>query len=73
MQKIEEHMWCWHCEHEWDTDDYYNCSECPNCKTEPIRIFRTSSFGFFYAHVAKHPELYSGLNETTSSIKNVKD
>ena len=57
-QKIKENMWCFHCEHEWETDDYYNCKVCPNCKPEYQRIYRTSSFGFAYAHVEKHPELY---------------
>jgi len=53
--KISEHMWCYHCEHEWETDDYLNCDVCSNCTTEPIQIYRTSSFAFAYAYMAKHP------------------
>lgn len=53
-----ENMWCFNCDHEWTTDDYYNCNACPNCNTIPIRIYRTSSTAFAYAHIAKHPEQY---------------
>jgi uncharacterized CHY-type Zn-finger protein len=56
LPKISEHMWCYHCEHEWETDDYYNCKECPNCKQEPIHIMRTSSTGYLYAWMAKHKD-----------------
>ena len=61
-------MWCWNCEHEWITDDYYTLmsdyntdnkiSKCPNCNIKPIRFYPTSSFGFAYAYMAKHPEKY---------------
>lgn len=54
--KIEETMWCFHCDKEWHTDDYYNCKSCPNCTTEPKRIYRTSSFTFVYAYLEKHPD-----------------
>lgn len=54
--KIAETMWCFHCEHEWDTDDYHNCNSCPNCKTEPVRLYRTSGFAWLYAYLEKHPE-----------------
>lgn len=52
--KIEEIMWCFECEHTWTTDDYHNCNECPECKNK--RIYRTSSFSYFYAYLEKHPE-----------------
>ena len=45
-------MWCWHCEHEWDTDDY--CKACPNCQIEPVHIVRTSSTGYLSAWMNKH-------------------
>lgn len=54
MQKIEENMWCFHCEHTWVTDDYLNCVKCPNCDTEPVRIYRQSGFAGFYAHIEKY-------------------
>ena len=49
MQKIEEDMWCFNCEHTWVTDDYLNCVKCPNCDKERVRIYRTNSFMCFYA------------------------
>ena len=52
-QKIKENMWCFHCEHEWETEDYFNCKECPNCKPNNQRIYRTSSFSFMYAYHEK--------------------
>lgn len=55
-QKINEEMWCYNCEHVWETEDYYNCHSCPNCNNEPIRIYRTSSFTCFYAMEAKQKE-----------------
>lgn len=54
MQKIEENMWCWNCEHEWDTDDYYECKTCPNCQIEPVHIMRTSSTGYAYLWMQKN-------------------
>jgi len=51
----EEDMWCFHCEHEWNTKDYFNENKCPNCKKKPIRIYRTSSTAFVYAYIEKHP------------------
>ena len=51
----EENMWCFHCENEWVEPDYFNVKCCPNCKKKPIRIYRTSSFSFVYAHLEKHP------------------
>lgn len=53
---ISEEMWCFHCEHYWTTDDYFNCHSCPNCNIVPIMVFRTSSFTYMYAYIAKHPE-----------------
>ena len=53
-QKITEKMRCFNCEHEWTTNDYFECKECPNCKYEPVRIYRQG--GFFYAYLEKHPE-----------------
>lgn len=55
-KKITQEMWCFHCEHGWVTDDYHNCIACPNCKTIPVRIYRTSSTAFVYAYLEKHPE-----------------
>lgn len=54
MIKITENMWCWNCDHEWKTDDYYACKECVNCKIVPVRIMRTSSIGFVYAWEEKY-------------------
>ena len=51
----EENMWCFHCEKEWVESDYFNVKKCPNCKKKPIRIYRTSSTSFVYAHMEKHP------------------
>lgn len=62
MEKVTETMWCWHCEHEWITDDYYGTmkdQKCPNCVLKPIQIMRTSSTGYAYAHLSKHPEMYA--------------
>lgn len=53
---VEENMWCFNCEHEWHTDDYHNCKKCPVCNIEPVRIYRTSSYSWFYAYLEKHPE-----------------
>ena len=55
-QKIPEIMWCFHCDHEWPTDDYFECVKCPNCETQPVKIYRTSSFSWLYAYMEKHPE-----------------
>lgn len=55
-RKITEEMWCFNCEYEWITDDYYECIKCPNCNTEPVRIYRQSGYSFFYAYLEKHPE-----------------
>lgn len=55
MQKIAEEMWCFNCEHVWNTDDYFACKECPACKAA-TRIYRTSSTAYFYANLEKHPE-----------------
>lgn len=54
--KIEEEMWCYHCEKEWITDDYFGCKQCPNCTTTPVKIYRTSSMAWVYAYLRKHPE-----------------
>lgn len=62
-QKIVENMWCFHCEFEWETKDYYNCRECQNCKVKPTRIYRTSSTAFMYAHNEKHPVDYKKIIE----------
>jgi Zn finger protein HypA/HybF involved in hydrogenase expression len=51
--KLTEMMWCYQCEHEWETNDYLNCDKCPNCTTEPIQILRQSSTSFVYAYMAK--------------------
>lgn len=32
MQKINENMWCYNYEHEWNTDDYYECKDCLSAK-----------------------------------------
>ena len=56
LPKISEEMWCYHCEHIWQTDDYHGCNKCPNCTTEPVQMYRTSSFSFVYAYLNKHPE-----------------
>jgi Zn finger protein HypA/HybF involved in hydrogenase expression len=71
LPKIEEEMWCWHCEHYWKTDDYYECKECPNCKNEPTRFMRTSSTGFAYAWMAKH-KLEERDNKIEGIIKEEK-
>jgi uncharacterized CHY-type Zn-finger protein len=55
-EKIQEEMWCGNCDHQWITDDYFNCNSCPNCETTPIKIYRQSSFSFVYAYMAKHPK-----------------
>ena len=52
---IEADMWCYNCEHEWITDDYYKCNECPECKG--TKLYKTNSFSFAYAYLNKHPEL----------------
>jgi uncharacterized CHY-type Zn-finger protein len=52
----EEDMWCFNCEHIWNTKDYFNCDKCPNCDTEPVRLYRTSGTAYFYAYLEKHPE-----------------
>lgn len=51
--KLSEDMWCYHCEHEWRTDDYHNETKCPECGKIPI--YRQSSFSFFYSYTSKHP------------------
>jgi Zn finger protein HypA/HybF involved in hydrogenase expression len=56
IEKIPEHMWCSNCDHEWDVDDYFDCNQCPNCTVNPVQIYRTSSFAFAYAYMAKHPK-----------------
>jgi Zn finger protein HypA/HybF involved in hydrogenase expression len=56
IPKITEEMWCFHCEHIWETEDYFSCESCPSCKNTPARIFRTSSFSYVYAYLEKHPE-----------------
>jgi Zn finger protein HypA/HybF involved in hydrogenase expression len=53
-QKIAEEMWCYNCQHEWHTDDYFNCNVCPKCNGD--RIYRCSGYGYFYAHLERNPE-----------------
>lgn len=64
-QLVEENMWCFNCEHEWHTEDYINTRSCPNCKTKPIRIYRTSGTAFVYAHIEKHPIVFPKSFEKT--------
>lgn len=53
MDKRKENMWCQNCEHEWETDNYLECIQCPNCKFDPPRIMRTSSISYVYAIMEK--------------------
>lgn len=61
--KRPENMWCFNCEYEWFTDDYFNCNECPKCNQHPI--YRTSSTSFFYAYLSKHPDKNAFNNPST--------
>jgi len=51
--KHTEQMWCFNCSYKWETKDYLNEKKCPNCKTKPVRIYRTSSTAFVYAAIEK--------------------
>jgi predicted Zn-ribbon and HTH transcriptional regulator len=51
---LKENMWCYNCEHEWETPDYHNCNKCPNCTIEPIHMYRTSSTACLYAQFGKN-------------------
>jgi Zn finger protein HypA/HybF involved in hydrogenase expression len=63
MEKIHETMWCFNCDTEFETDDYYKCNACPNCVIKPVRIYRMSSFAFVYAYLEKHPEKSPKIDE----------
>ncbi len=67
---IAENMWCFHCEHNWDTEDYHACISCPNCYVKPVRIYRTSSTTYAYAYMEKHPEI---REEQDKKVKQFND
>lgn len=50
----KQKMWCSECEQFFDTEDYFNCIECVNCKSKTI--VRVSSTAFIYAYENKKRE-----------------
>lgn len=63
LPRYNEEMWCSNCEHVWTTEDYFQETKCPNCTIEPVQIMRTSSTGFFYAYIEKHPEKITEIKQ----------
>ena len=70
MEVIKEEMWCFECDGVFITEDYFQCKECPLCGNIKGRLYRTSSFGFFYAYLERHPEEQKKINEGIEDAKN---
>jgi len=50
----KQKMWCSDCDKLFDTEDYFNCTECDHCKSK--HIYRVNSTAFVYAWENKKRE-----------------
>jgi glutaredoxin len=67
-RKHVEEMWCFSCDGIWETQDYYNCNQCVHCGSTS-RLYRTSSFSYFYAYLERHPEEKKKIDEDIADAK----
>lgn len=69
--KIQK-MWCSECEQFFDTQDYFNCIECENCKSKTVVRVSSTSFVYAYENKKREKELISFLMFLRKNTTNEK-